>query len=211
MSWTVGDADVPEEIIFKLSGEADYRAPIPVAAGTDHYTLILPTAGTWTVGVREHESPPYSGVSAAATASVTTSTASALTAPVNPAVFSDGNGRWSLAADVPFANAQMEVYVAVETAVGSGTFGSYASAGTPVPAVLNGRTIFSAFAPNDGKLRSVEARTIQDGATASAFTTPLSINPWTQTAAPPEMPVLTGTLDSAGNIAVTWTRTEAMP
>jgi hypothetical protein len=65
MSWTVGDADVPEEIIFKLSGEADYRAPIPVAAGTDHYTLILPTAGTWTVGVRERESPPYNGVSSA--------------------------------------------------------------------------------------------------------------------------------------------------
>jgi hypothetical protein len=205
MSWTVGDVDVPEEIIFKLSGEADYRAPIPVAAGTDHYTLILPTAGTWTVGVRGRESPPYNGVSSAATASVTTSTASALTAPVNPAVFSDGAGTWSLAADVPFANAQMEVYVAVETAVGSGTFGSYASAGTPVAAVLNGRTVFSAFAPNDGKLRSVEARTIQDGATASAFTTPLSINPWTQTAAPPEMPVLTGTLDSAGHIAVTWT------
>jgi hypothetical protein len=61
MSWTVGDADVPEEIIFKLSGEADYRAPIPVAAGTNHYTLILPVAGTYTVGVREHESPPYSG------------------------------------------------------------------------------------------------------------------------------------------------------
>jgi hypothetical protein len=204
MSWTVGDSDVPEEIIFKLSGEADYRAPIPVAAGTDHYTLILPTAGTWTVGVRERESPPYNGVSAAATASVTTSTASALAAPLNPSVYADGNGAWFIACDMTAFPSQMEVYVAVETAVGSGTFGTYASAGTPVPSVQNGRTIFSAFAPNDGKLRSVEARTIQDGATASAFTTPQSVNPWTQTSAAPAPPALTATVDASGNVTVAY-------
>jgi hypothetical protein len=204
MSWTVGDADVPEEIIFKLSGEADYRAPIPVAAGTDHYTLILPTAGTWTVGVREHESPPYSGVSAAATASVTTSTASALTAPVNPAVFSDGAGGYGGEVTGTVYPSNTDMWVAPETSIGSGTAGTYVLAGS-VTTVQNGRTRLTTTAPNDGLLRFVKFKHTQSGATDSAFTTALSVSPWTQTSLPPQTLDLQLGFDGSGHLTVRWT------
>lgn len=73
----------------------------------------------------------------------------------------------------------VEFWEAVETAVGSGTYGSFAVVGAPVPSVQGDWTVYRRIAPNDGLRRQIKARHVKDGATASAFTAAVTVSPWT--------------------------------
>lgn len=71
----------------------------------------------------------------------------------------------------------VEVAEAIETAVGSGTYGSFATVGN-VPSQQLGYTIWQRTAPNDGLRRQLEARHARDGASPSAYTSTVVATPW---------------------------------
>jgi hypothetical protein len=67
---------------------------------------------------------------------------------------------------------------AIETAVASGVYGSFVEVGR-VPAIAGDWTIWAGYAPNDGRRRQLRARHVKDGTTASAYTSTVTVSPWT--------------------------------
>lgn len=72
--------------------------------------------------------------------------------------------------------ALLEVFAAVETGVGTGAYGTSATAGR-VEAVSGKRTIWIGYAPIDGKRRQLKARHVKDGCTDSSFTPVVTVTP----------------------------------
>jgi hypothetical protein len=119
-----------------------------------------------------------------------------LAIPLNPSVFAGVNpdtgvldpfGLYGLRVFANPLNAgphSISFETATETSVGSGTPGAY-TVQPAVPAVVGGPTYFIGRAPNTGLLQFIKARSIAPGFTASAYTTPLSVNPWPSTPIPP--------------------------
>lgn len=181
LTWAIGAnaADMPVEVLTNKAGETP-RTVALLPAGSTQYQLTGLDAATRTATVRHREQPPYGGTSADATISVVTAVgAPTLAAPTDPAVFAgslgtDGirivDGTFGLevtATEIPSG-------VEVQVAVGAGAFATVDT----VPSVQGGRTRWTGTAPNDGKLRHFMARHTRDGATASAWTPEVSVQPW---------------------------------
>lgn len=66
---------------------------------------------------------------------------------------------------------------AIETASGSGSFGSFVLAAA-TEAVVDGPTMFTFSAPRDGKKRRLRMRCVRDGATPSSYTPSVEVLPW---------------------------------
>jgi hypothetical protein len=75
-------------------------------------------------------------------------------------------------------------YEAVETAIGSGAYGAFALVGR-IGSVSGAPTVWTGYAPNDGKRRQIKARHEADGRTSSSYSGVITISPWTPTALTP--------------------------
>jgi hypothetical protein len=193
--WTVGDTTSAIDVYLRASGapSSDAIRINVLPPGSNQYLIEGLTPGSaYTFGVQ----PRDEGTGDVAVVVEVTFTAGATTrtlaAPVDPAAFSGstdpltGNpkrdglfGIAVLAAEYP---GFVEVQVAVETAVGSGTYGALATSGTLIPSVSGNWTIWQDTAPNDGLRRQLQARHVAIGSTASAYTTVVTATPWTPVA-----------------------------
>lgn len=72
---------------------------------------------------------------------------------------------------------RVEVYEALETSIGSGVYGTSASAGF-VDAVSGDWTVWQGKAPNDRLRRQLKARSVREGCTSSGFTSIVTVKPW---------------------------------
>lgn len=125
----------------------------------------------------------------------TTLAASAtLAAPTNPAVFAGAGpnnggiarGVYGLRVYADTTNPPHAIVIeeAVETAVSSGTPGTYSEI-DQLPAQFVGPTVWSGTCPNDLKLRWLRAFARASGYADSTATTALSVDPWGTTVTPP--------------------------
>lgn len=192
LAWTPGSgtsADVTD-IWLRKSGEAFTKAVrvITLNPGSNRYTLEGLTAGVAYIASVQHRDPSTHDVSDPIDVSFTAgSTARTLAAPVYPAGFAGAldengvpqrDGVYGMACVAAERPGFVEVSVAIETAVGSGSYGSFSVLGT-VPSVNASWTIAQAVAPNDGLRRQLKARHVGEGATSSAYTSVVTVLPWT--------------------------------
>ena len=173
ITWTRATADgAVFEVYARLSsqpqGSGIFASVLP--AGSVSATATGLTAGTlYTVDVRCRapfgvDQSVFSTTTQTTNGStVTLSNPSALSAYVPMAGFVALDG---IVTGTPLPNAEVEI--ATETAVGSGTFGSYAAAGTAV-AVAGGAFTQQISAASDNLLRRLRARAVRAGATSSSW------------------------------------------
>jgi hypothetical protein len=228
LTWTNTETE-PVEVQIKLDTAASYtQAGPPLPAGSDRFELtgLIPSTA-YDVRIRYnrlHLTPP--GASAYATHSFTSSSGSTtLLAPINPIAYrgldrsSAGlpvliDGRCGLIVTAQSVPSDLVFEVAVETAVGSATPGSYTEfARIPANPPFT-TTQAGLFAANDGKLRYFRAKSTRAGSglTDSPYSSPIvSIDPWGATtttpgtngsAGTPPAPVLSFTIDGSGNVTV---------
>jgi hypothetical protein len=222
LEWTPGanaDDDLAD-IYLRLDGESfgeSFRiASLP--PGSTLYTITGLTASEDYIVSVQHRDPTTGDTSDAVDESFTAGASTVtLNAPTGPAPFAaagraggfpfaDGTyGIGVVATEVP---GTVEAAVAVETAPGAGTFGSFTTLGS-APSVAGDWTTVSGSAPNDGKLRRLKARHIGDGQTASSYTSTVDVDPWVLTFLPdfaigPDL-VVTGVAYVAGNCQISFT------
>lgn len=181
--------------------------------GSTQYRVEQLTPNTaYTASVR-HRDADSQDVSARTDVNFTTANVTVtLAAPTSPRGFSGGDSVFGQPRrplfDLPFRHArygiavvatefpsQVEVYEALETAAGSGSFGTSVSVGV-VSSVSNDWTIWQAFGSNDGRKRRLKARHVRTGATPSSFTSEVDVTPWNvQTLAGFAVPSDLATLD----------------
>ncbi len=106
------------------------------------------------------------------------------------------DGSYGLAVVATQLPGDVEFQEAVETGVGAGTFGSYASVGQ-TPGILGSWTRLTLTAPNDGLLRRLRARSVV-AASTSDWTDAITVAPWSVV----ELPPYPGTQPLTGRIVV---------
>lgn len=196
-TWTPGDATSELDVYLRLTADpasADVRQrSLPPGSSRCVLESLTPGASyTVTVQARDPVSGDVSvGVSAAFTAGGTTAT---LPAPVYAFGFAGSrdlstglpqrDGVFGVAAVAASYPGFLEAAIATETSVGSGTYGSFLTDGRRVPSALGAWTEWSDVAPNDGLRRQIKVRSVGDGLTSSAYTTPVTVLPWTPQALP---------------------------
>lgn len=172
-------ADVPVATLLPGSVAAALSSMTPGASYTATVQYVDATTGT---------------VAASATLTFTAGTSTAtLAVPASPVGIVGSTDRLGvehidgtyglnvMAVEFP---GTVEFWEAVETAVGSGTYGT-ASPVSAAPSVNGGPTTYRNLAPNDKLRRSLTARHVRLGTTASAFTAAVVVSPWGTIAAPP--------------------------
>lgn len=184
LTWVVGTngADIPVEVALRLTAEttAANRVVAVLPPGSTQYELTGLDAANRTASVRHIESPPYAGASSYATVAVNTSGAAAtLDPPTDPRAFSMADGTFGM--DVIAVEFPSEVEFQVK--LGAGAFDTAAI----LTSVAGGRTVYTDFATNDGITRTLRARHVSTGYTASAWTLEVTVEPWTDQP-PPEDP-----------------------
>jgi len=202
LTWTNTDTTHPVVVFLSNWGVGANVPVVYLPPGSTSYTLHGLTASTsYTATVRIQESASSFGSSDSVTFT-TAGTTPTLSPPTNPSAFAgtpdpntgvvviDGTFGIQVRANDADAPVMIVVQVAVETAVGSGTPGAFSDAGSG-PGILGGFTrVVLPSAPNDGKLRYLQARETRAGYLDSSESTPVvSVNPWSAVALPP-----TGTL-----------------
>ena len=207
LTWTPGST------VFQ---EAVYQDGVLIAVlppGTDHY-LVQGVSGSHTYTIKTIDPAPLAGTSTGVSTTGAPTGGVTLTAPIDPAAFAGRqdsatgqiviDGTFGMEVTATALPSDVVFEVAIETAVGSGTPGTYVPQAT-IPAVQTGRTRFSAVAPNDGKLRYLRAKSTRNGATSSPYSSPIvSVLPWSQVALPPGTPAVQLNVDGAGNVSITW-------
>ena len=160
--------DVFARLASQPQGTGLFASTLP--AGSVSATATGLTAGTlYTVDVRARapfgvDQSVFSTTTQTTDGStVTLSNPSALSAYVPSSGFVALDG---IVSGTPLPDAEVEI--ATETAVGSGTFGSYVAAGTTTAAVGGAFTQLVAAAA-DNRLRRLRARAVRVGATASSY------------------------------------------
>lgn len=200
ITWVIGASatDCETDIWIRASGAA-FGTAIRVRTmppGSTKYRVEGLTPNTaYTVSVQHRD--PVSGDTSAVT-DVTFTSANAtltLTAPINQVGFSsavssrtlrdfgrrgnqtrgDQYGIAVMAVEFP---GYVEIYEAVETSEGSGSYGTSATVGV-IPSRSDDWTIWVGSAPNDRLRRRLKARHVRDGAAASSFTSEVTVSPWT--------------------------------
>jgi hypothetical protein len=225
LTWTNTDSTKWIDVQLKLSSAASYTQIIHLPPGSDRYefTGLLPST-SYDARIRYVDlSPLFTGGPYASLTFTTDDGASTLLAPINPIAYrgldrsSAGlpvqiDGRCGLIVTAQSVPSDLVFEVAVETAVGSATPGSY-SEFARVPANPPFTTTQAGlFAPSDGKLRYFRAKSVRPGWTDSPYSSPIvSIDPWGSTtttpgtngsAGTPPAPVLSFTIDGSGNVTV---------
>ncbi len=180
LTWTVGATDIAVEVSLRLTSEsvAANRIVALLPPGSTQFELTGLDTANRTASVRHRESSPFDGVSTYATVAVNTSGTSprTLNPPINPRVFSSAGGVFGM--DVNATEFPSLVEFQVKVGAG-GTFETV----TEVPSELNDRTRWQGIASNDGVTRYLRARHVAAGLTSSAWTTTLSVPPWSDTGA----------------------------
>ena len=189
IAWTTGTgaSDLLTDVYLRLTADPP-SAAVRVAsleAGSTRYVIEHLTPGLNYTASIQHRDPDTNDVSALVdipfTSGLTTVT---LATPLYPQAISGTqsgiallDGLYGLSVWAAVFPSFVEVWEALETGVGSGTYGTFGLVAT-LPAVQSDWTTFSRIAPNDGLRRQLKARHTRDGATASAYTTPVTVTPW---------------------------------
>lgn len=198
LAWTAGSGTSADLVdIWRRASGAAFSTAVRVATlnpGSVAYTLEGLTPGvayTASVQYRDPRTQDLSDpVDVTFTAGATTFT---LPAPVLPQGFSgslnatgvpNADGVYGMAVVAALIPGFVEVAIAIETAIGSGTYGSFVTS-AKVASVSGNWTIASFVAPNDGLRRQLKARHVGDGASSSAYTSVVTVKPWTPTPLPP--------------------------
>jgi hypothetical protein len=187
LTWTNGETGVAVEVLYRQDTETTFTGAATLPAGSISYVLTLATAAVdYVVAVRHVDGACRSTMNELA---VETDTALGLQPPIDPVAFSDGRGTHGLevtATEIPSAT---EFWGASETDPGTGIACDYVLVGV-IPSVPGGRTRFQhpLIAAKDGLLRFWKARHIRLGLTPSAYTDPVSIDPWQEVAPEPPTP-----------------------
>lgn len=213
LTWTIGAnaGDIPVEVLERFVGETttQNRVVAVLPPGSTQYEIKNLDVANRIFSVRHKEVAPFAGESSLSTVTVnTTGTLPTLPAPIDPAAFSGEldtvtgswvqTGRYGIEVTATAAPSFVEVEVAIETAVGSGTPGTYSSR-EQVPSVVSGRTRWDEIAANDGLHRFIRTRHVDTGKTASSYTTPAIVLPWS-TKAPTIMPSVSISVTAVGGV-----------
>lgn len=203
LTWTPGSTLFPEAV---------YQDGVLLAIlppGTDHY-LVQGVSGSHTFTVRTIDPSPLAGQSTAASVTQAPTGGVTLSTPIDPAAFAGSHdasgvlvidGTYGLEVTATAIPSTVVFEVATETAVGSGTYGSYVVM-AQLAAVQGGRTRFTTKASiNDGLRRQIRAKSTRNGATDSSYTSAQVVDPWSQQTLPPAPPRLTAVW-GAGTLAV---------
>lgn len=191
IEFTAGESDIPLDVFQRPQGDpaGEARLVDTLAPGSDRVTLTLVPGDSYTIGLRYRESPPFGGVSSTTETSFTVAGSPVtLSTPTNAsavgikwATFSFGPAQAPYAVGLQVYSAIDEGFVefelATETAVGSGTPGSYSLKDTRSVHAIGDPCLFLETAPLDGKLRYMRARHTRLGADASAYTDVVSVMP----------------------------------
>ncbi len=180
LTWTNGETTYPVEILARLDADTTLHSVAVLPAGSTSYLLLLTEPSTdYVLGVRYID--PKGCTSATTTVSAATDVPLCLDPPINLSAFADGAGTYGVEMTATSIPGAVEVWVATETAVGSGTAGTYALADTVTGLLdpLRTRWTVSSPTPNDGLLRYMKAESTAPGYTSCSFSDPVSVNPWT--------------------------------
>ncbi|KKN39145.1 hypothetical protein LCGC14_0746150 [marine sediment metagenome] len=204
ITFTPGESDIPLEVFQRPQGDPANEAVVVdrLPPGSDRVTLTLEPGSSYTIGIRYREQADFSGVSSTTEISFTVA-GSPDTLPAPTQVFALGT-KWSVgslggvwpddtadhyAVGLRVRSAIEEGFVefemARETAVGSGTPGSYSLLERRSVIGVDETYIFTVGVALDGKLRYLRARHARVGATASAYTTVVNVMPGDILSPPP--------------------------
>jgi hypothetical protein len=186
LSWTIAEATAALEVRYRMGGEATWTRLALLPPGTREVDVAQLRGGIFgTVSVRHRDFIPFNGVSADVTVDFTTPAEATPQAPTAPSAWVgtpdergvrvlDGTYGYDVTAvTVP---GDVEFEVAIETAVGSGTPGTYESV-LMVPATT-ARARYVGYAPRDGKRRWIRAWGVLNGVRSSAASAALMVDPW---------------------------------
>ncbi|MEP6991545.1 MAG: hypothetical protein ABJA80_11510, partial [bacterium] len=207
VSFVPGEADVPLEIRFRVTGALAWRTVIAAAGSTNALIGTLDLTTTYNFDVRHHEKPPFNGVSTSIAADFTTgSTQHTLAAPDNPSAFSGSfdivtgafvnDGTYGLEVTAREFPESIAFEVAVEDSPGAGTYGAYVEPPRSVRSAVQypGRTRLTLLAPGDSLRRRLHAKAVRAGAIDSAWCDAVDVLPFVPlnpTDYPVPVPVLT--------------------
>lgn len=197
LTWTAGSSSGTYQVevcIRQSSSTAADRRVALLMPGSLRYTIEGLTPSTAYVATVRYVDSDHIVVASATVSFTAGATTYALSAPIYPAGFAGSRDRitGALVRDglygigvVPssFPGA-IEVQVATETSVGSGSYGAFATVGQAIPAILGDWTLWVNTAPNDGLRRQLKARHVRAGATSSAYTATVTVTPWVPVALP---------------------------
>jgi hypothetical protein len=186
ITWTVGDADLPVRVRWKLTAATDYTNVVTLPAGSVQYTIggLVP-GSAYTVEVAHLDISPFSGAGTVATDTWTAcGDTPVLDPPIDPEGFTNGAGTYGMTVTATEIPSNTEFAEAVETAVGAGTYGAFTTVAAPISQQV-GPTTYTSFAPNDGLRRQIKARHTRAGWTASAYTAVVTVDPWGDPVTPP--------------------------
>jgi hypothetical protein len=178
ITWTVGDADLPVRVRWKLTAATDYTNVVILPAGSVQYTIggLVP-GSAYTVEVAHLDLSPFSGAGTVATDTWTAcGDVPVLNPPIDPLGFTNGAGTYGMEVTGTEFPSNTVFEEAIETAVGSGVYGAYTVVASP--ATTAGRIHFESFRANDGLTVSLKAKHTRSGWTDSAYTTPVIVDPW---------------------------------
>jgi hypothetical protein len=178
VTWTVGDADLPVRVRWKLTAATDYTNVVTLPAGSVQYTIggLVP-GSAYTVEVAHLDLSPFSGAGTVATDTWTAcGDVPVLNPPIDPLGFTNGAGTYGVEVTGTEFPSNTVFEEAIETAVGSGVYGAYTVVASP--ATTAGRIHFESFRANDGLTVSLRAKHTRSGWTDSAYTTPVIVDPW---------------------------------
>jgi hypothetical protein len=178
LTWTNGEDTLPIEVLARINGATVYTTVAVVPAGTTSYTWTLAEPEEDYDLALRYQAGPGGCVSLVATTTVTTDVQLGLTAPINPAAWADGAGTFGMEVDGTAFPSATEVWVALESDIGSAVAGAYALAGEMTTTPERMRFQYPFVAPQDGLLRFLKARH-RRGEEYSDFCDEVSINPWT--------------------------------
>lgn len=216
MSWvqgagTAAAGDVTD-VWLRLSGTT-FDTAVKVAtlnAGSTFFTLQNLLVSTAYIVSVQHRDPHTQEASDPVDEAFTSgSTVRTLQAPITPFGFSGAldpvngqplpDGTFGIAVIATEVPGLVEVDIATETGVGTGSYGAFAMAATLIPSSATGWTKATFVAPNDGLRRQLKARHVLIGsATASGFCAIVTVLPWLPLALPPVGSV--GSVQGTGSV-----------
>jgi hypothetical protein len=218
LAWIIGSGaiDCFSDIYLRNSGETfDKAARIAVLEpGSIDYVISGLTPGQSYIASVEHRDPRTHDTSDPVDVSFTTSGSTRiLNPPLNPVAFAgtpgvggqpQRDGLIGIAVVATEFPGFVEFAVAVETGIGSGIYGSFATFAT-LPSAIDGWTIATLLVPNDALRRQFKARHAGDGLTASSYTSVVTVTPWSPLALPAFTSTAQATVSIDSNGA--WTAT----
>lgn len=192
LAWTPGSGTTEDlvDIWLRLSGQP-FSAAVKqkeLNPGSVAFPIERLTPGTIYIASVQYRDPRTQDVSNPVDVTFTAGgTTRTLTAPIFPTGFAGSrdknfgvpiaDGHYGLAVVATEYPGRVEFAEAVETGVGTGSFGSFVTVGD-FASVIGDWTVLSRVAPNDNLRRQLKARHVADGCTSSAYTAAITVTPW---------------------------------